>query len=50
MPTSAEFKDNLRKEKLFLQELLTYLDNEDYDHIREKLVSNIERVEQSLQD
>lgn len=50
MPTDNQFKDDLRKELLFLKELLEYLDNKEYDRIRKKLNDNIDRVEQSLQD
>ena len=50
MPTDNQFKDDLRKELIFLEELLEYLDNEEYDRLRKKIKTNIDRVETSLQD
>lgn len=50
MPTDNQFKNDLRKELIFLKELLEHLDNQEYDRLKKKLTTNIERVEQSLQD
>lgn len=51
LPTNtAEFKDSLRRELIFFKELKKALEKEDYETLKEKIQSNIERIESSLQD
>ena len=46
VPTDIQFKDDLRKEEIKLEELLNLLKNQEYEKLQEKL----KRVRESLQD
>lgn len=50
MPTDIQYKNDLRKERIFYEELLEILENEEYDRLKKKLKTELERVEASLQD
>lgn len=50
MPTDNQFKDDLRKERILYKELLENLNNKEYERLKKKLETELERVEASLQD
>ena len=50
MPTDIQFKDDLRKEEIKLEELLSLLKNQEYEKLQKKLERDLKRVRESLQD
>ena len=50
MPTDIQFKDDLRKEEIKLEELLNLLKNQEYEKLQKKLERDLKRVRESLQD
>lgn len=50
MPTSVEFKHDLRIQLNDWREVIRYLDSNDLDRLRQKANTMIEIIEQSLQD
>ncbi len=50
VPTDIQFKDDLRKEEIKLEELLNLLKNEEYEKLQQKLERDLKRVRESLQD
>lgn len=50
VPTDIQFKDDLRKEEIKLEELLNLLKNEEYEKLQQKLERVLKRVRESLQD
>ena len=45
MPTDIQFKDDLRKEEIKLEELLSLLKNQEYEKLQKKLERDLKRVE-----
>lgn len=50
MPTDIQFKDELRKEEIKLEEQLEMLKNKEYDKLKAKVERELKRVRESLQD
>ena len=50
VPTDIQFKDDLRKEEIKLEELLNLLKNQEYEKLQKKLERDLKRVRESLQD
>lgn len=50
MPTDIQFKDNLRKEEIRIENELELLENKEYDKLKKKLERDLKRVRESLQD
>lgn len=50
VPTDIQFKDDLRKEEIKLEELLNLLKNEEYEKLQQKLERDLKRVRESLQE
>lgn len=50
MPSDIQFKDELRKEEMRIEEDLELLRNEEYQKLQKKLERNLERVRTSLRD
>lgn len=50
MPSDIQFKDELRKEEINVENELKMLHNKEYDLLEKKLERDLERIRQSLQD
>ena len=50
MPTDLQYKDELRKEEIRIENELEMLDKKDYEQLEKKLKRDLERVRKSLQD
>ena len=50
MPTDIQFKDELRKEEIKLEEQIERLKNKEYDKMLAKFERELKRVRESLQD
>ena len=50
MPTDIQFKDDLRKEEIQIENELELLENKEYDKLKKKLERDLKRVRESLQD
>ena len=50
MPTDIQFKDDLRKEEIRIENELELLENKEYDKLKRKLERDLKRVRESLQD
>ena len=50
MPTDIQFKDDLRKEEIRIEDELELLANKEYDKLKKKLERDLKRVKESLQD
>lgn len=50
MPTDIQFKDELRKEEMRIEDDLELLRNKEYQKLQKKLERNLERVRTSLRD
>ena len=50
MPTDIQFKDDLRKEEIRIENDLELLENKEYDKLKKKLERDLKRVRESLQD
>lgn len=50
MPTDIQFKDELRKEEIRIENELEMLENKEYDKLKKKLERDLKRVRDSLQD
>lgn len=50
MPTDIQFKDELRKEEIRIEEELELLKNQEYEKLVKKLERNLKRIRESLQD
>ena len=50
MPTDIQFKDDLRKEEIRIENELELLENKEYDKLKKKLERDLNRVRESLQD
>lgn len=48
--TDIQFKDELRKEEIRIEEELELLKNQEYDKLVKKLERDLKRVRESLQD
>ena len=44
VPTDIQFKDDLRKEEIKLEELLNLLKNQEYEKLQKKLERDLKRV------
>ena len=50
MPTDIQFKDDLRKEEIRIENELELLENKEYDKLKKKLERALKQVRESLQD
>ena len=50
MPTDIQFKDELRKDEIKLEEQIEMLKNKEYDKMLSKFERELKRVRESLQD
>ena len=50
MPTDIQFKDDLRKEEIRIENELELLENKEYDKLKKKLERDLKRVRARLQD
>ena len=50
MPTDIQFKDDLRKEEIRIENELELLENKEDDKLKKKLERDLKRVRESLQD
>ena len=50
MPTDIQFKDELRKEEIRIEDELELLENKEYEKLKKKLERDLKRVRDSLQD
>ncbi len=50
MPIDIQFKDDLRKEEIRIENELELLENKEYDKLKKKLERDLKRVRESLQD
>ena len=50
MPTDIQFKDELRKEEIKLEEQIEMLKNNEYDKMLAKFERELKRVRERLQD
>ena len=50
MPTDIQFKDELRKEEIRIENELELLRNQEYEKLEKKLERDLKRVRESLQD
>lgn len=50
MPTDIQFKDELRKEEIKLEEQIEMLKNKEYDKMLAKFERELKRIRESLQD
>ena len=50
MLTDIQFKDDLRKEEIRIENELELLENKEYDKLKKKLERDLKRVRESLQD
>ena len=50
MRTDIQFKDDLRKEEIRIENELELLENKEYDKLKKKLERDLKRVRESLQD
>ena len=50
MPTDIQFKDELRKEEIRIENELELLANKEYEKSKTKLERDLKRVRESLQD
>ena len=50
MPTDIQFKDELRKEEIRIENELELLENKEYEKLKKKLERDLKRVRESLQD
>ena len=50
MPTDIQFKDELRKEEIKLEEQIEMLKNKEYDKMLANFERELKRVRESLQD
>ena len=50
MPTDIQFKDDLRKEEIRIENELELLENKEYDKLKKKLERDLKRERESLQD
>lgn len=49
-PTDIQFKDELRKEEIRIENELELLRNKEYEKLERKLERDLKRVRESLQD
>ena len=50
MPTDIQFKDELRKEQIRIEDELELLKNKEYEKLQKKLERDLKRIQESLQD
>ena len=50
MPTDIQFKDDLRKEEIRIEDELELLANKEYDKLKKKLELDLKSVKESFQD
>lgn len=50
VPTELQYKDELRKEEIRIENELELLDNKEYEQLKKKLKRDLERIRKSLQD
>ena len=48
MPTDIQFKDDLRKEEIRIENELELLENKEYDKLKKKLERDLKRVRESI--
>ena len=50
MPTDIQYKDELRKDKIKVEEQIELIKNKEYDRLLKKLEKDLTRINESLQD
>ena len=50
MPTDIQYKDELRKDKIKVEEQIELLKNREYERLLKKLEKDLARINESLQD
>ena len=50
MLTDLQYKDDLRKEEIRIEQEIELLENKEYDKLKKKLERDLKRVRDSLQD
>lgn len=50
MPSDLQYKDELRKEKIRIENELEMLEKKEYAQLEKKLKRDLERIRESLQD
>lgn len=50
MPTDVQYKDELRKDKLKVEEQIELLKSKEYERLLKKLEKDLARINESLQD
>lgn len=50
MPSDIQFKDELRKEEIKVENQLEMLHNKEYELLEQKLQRDLERIRKSFQD
>ena len=50
MPSDLQYKDELRKEMIKIEEQIELLENKEYEKLRKKLERDLKRVRESLED
>ena len=50
MPSDLQYKDELRKEMIKIEEQIEPIENKEYEKLRKKLERDLKRVRESLED
>ncbi len=50
MPSDLQYKDELRKEMIKIEDQIELLENKEYEKLKKKLERELKRVRESLQD
>ncbi len=50
MPSDLQYKDELRKEMIKIEEQIELIENKEYEKLRKKLERDLKRVRESLED
>ncbi len=50
MPSDLQYKDELRKELIKIEEQMELIENKEYEKLRKKLERDLKRVRESLED
>ena len=50
MPSDLQYKDELRKEMINIEEQIELIENKEYEKLRKKLERDLKRVRESLED
>lgn len=50
MPSDLQYKDELRKEMIKIEEQIELIENKEYEKLKKKLERDLKRVRESLED